>query len=67
MEKVLRLFFPLTKEPRPGTLRELQAQIEAARTRFAVAASDEETEAAIYELAALEKRYDLLLRRTREE
>ena len=79
MERVLqfaaRLLFPPVREettpPPPPVpdendeLASLKERIEAAQTRFEQSASDEETEAAIYELNALEARYRILLRHTR--
>lgn len=70
----LRLLFPPVNDEAPllsperdtpDSLADLQRRIEAAKTRFSMSANDEETEATIYELNALEARYRLLLRRAR--
>lgn len=74
MEKVLKqitafLFPPV--DPVPATtplpseaeeLASLKRRIRAAESRFAFVSEDSEVTAAIYELTALEARYDLLMR-----
>lgn len=76
MDKVLQrineLLFPTEKEadlPLPTVEEELallKLRIEAAESRFNTATGEGEIDAAVYDLNALETRYNLLVRKVRE-
>ena len=71
LHRINALLFPAEEESTPlPTVEEelvlLKMRIEAAESRFNTAQTDGEIDAAVYDLNALETRYNLLVRRVRD-
>lgn len=71
LQRINELLFPAEKETAPPlpTVEEelalLRLRIEAAESRFNTATGEGEIDAAVYDLNALETRYNLLVRRVK--